>query len=135
MPRAQNGHANASTDKPSRQRDYARLLDDERLRRDGLQLRLDRAEVELNRLLGGHQNAAQIMQLVTRPGDGYAAMVGKAAIMDAKIATYTAGLEEQEAEIARKLTAMPVNPADHSNDLPAEPTNQTEPNGAVKVAA
>lgn len=128
MPRAQNGQTTST-----RQRDYASLLDNAQLMRDGLQLRLDRMENELRRLLGGHQNANQVMQLLTRSGDGYAVLTAKSTMLDAKIAQYTTGLAEQKRETeVQAVSDIPVNPDDTSKDV--EPSAEVS-NGKVKIAA
>jgi hypothetical protein len=127
MPRANQNQTNGSDDRPTRERDYGRLLDDASLMLDGIDARIAKQDRELRRLLGNHQNAAQIMQMISRPGDGYAASVGKRAILDAKMNEYRRGLARQRAENPPevKVSDIPVNPDDHSSDVP---------NGKVAVA-
>lgn len=128
MPRANQTNQTPVT----RERDYARLLDDASLMLDGMDSRIARAERELQNLLGNHQNASKIMQLISRPGDGYAASVGKRAILNAKVREYQRGLDRQNAEAAQTVSDVPVNPDDTSKDV-AESAEHS--NGKVPVAA
>ncbi len=105
---------NGSTE-VKRERDYATLLDDAMLRMDGYSARLSRSERELRRLLGNHQNANQIMQVITRPRDGYGAVSGQMTMLAAKIKLYERGFMEQNA--GRTVVAIPVNPDDDSADV------------------
>jgi hypothetical protein len=79
----------------TRTRDYARLLDDATLMRDGLEMRETRIMRELDRLLGNHEAKPKIMQLITRPGDGLAAVIGKRSVLDAKVRGYERALAER----------------------------------------
>lgn len=133
MPRANQTNQTTVT----RERDYARLLDDASLMLDGMDARLVKAEAELRRLLGNHQNAVQIMQLISRPGDGYAASVGKRAILNAKVREYQRGVDRQRAETAQTVSDIPVNPDDASKDVDPdepEPEHTASTNGKVAVA-
>lgn len=107
-----NGKAAARTKAPT---DYAKMLDDWELRADGLEMRRDRAERELRKLLGGHQNANQIMQIITRPGDGYGATVGKLAIADAQVKRYARLLADNT---VTPVETVPTAPP--ASDTPAD---------------
>lgn len=104
---------------PKSKSDYAALLDDAQLRADGLEMRRERSERELRRLLGGHENANQIMQVITRPGDGYGSTVGKLAVVTAAVQRYQR-LVDANAE------------STETTEVPLTPTEATEPATAGK---
>jgi hypothetical protein len=106
MPSTNPTNGNGNT----RKRDYAELLDDASLKLDGLDARIARSERELRRLLGGHQNAEAIMQLISRPGDGYAVNVGKRAVLARQVDVYRAGLEREQRENGQTVSEIPVSP-------------------------
>ncbi|SRR6266700_4036353 len=94
---SQNG---TKTRAPKAASDYVAMLDDAALKLEGLEARRNRAEAELNRLLGNHENAEKIRQLILRPGDGFAVTVGKAAILDAQAKRYRRLIDAQNATSA-----------------------------------
>src|SRR5215467_10816365 len=120
-----------STGQPTR--DWERLIDDAQLMLDGAAARIERTEREIRRLLGGHQNAAQIMQILgmesgRQPHETYGAMIGKRLGIEAKLKTYRSG---QQNEQARTVSSVPVNPDDTSKDVTVETPAE---NGKVAAA-
>lgn len=102
-------NTNNGSRQPKSKSDYAALLDDAQLRYDGLMARRARAETELNRLLGNHQNAEQIRQLILRPNDGFAATVGKLAVVDANVKRYQRLLDVNNATPTTVEQPAPVS--------------------------
>lgn len=100
--------------KTTRTRDWVTLHEDTSLALDGVEFRIDRMSRELKRLLGNHQNAAPIMQLLTRPNDGYAAMIAKRTVLAVKVTQYAAKVAEMSEQT---VSEIPLNPDDESTTV------------------
>jgi hypothetical protein len=102
MPKA-NGTNGTAVKAAKAATDYAKLLDDAELMRDGLQLRVDRSTRELNRLLGEHPRAAEIRQLFDRTAVNY----GKLQLAERQVTRYTRLVADQT---VTEVTAPPTTP-------------------------
>jgi hypothetical protein len=92
--------------------DYPELLDAAEIRRDGLEVRVRRAEAHIRKLLGGHQNAEAIMQTILRPGDGLAVAAGKLALAERDVVRYQRLIARQAEDAPTVVSEMPTTPSD-----------------------
>src|SRR5262245_9099310 len=116
MPAKANGTNGTARGKAAT--DYAKLLDDAELMRDGLQLRVDRSMRELGRLLGDHPKGTEIRQLFERTAVNY----GKLQLAERQVTRYTRLVADQT---VTEVTAPPTTP----------PTDSERERAASKAAA
>lgn len=115
---AQNGNGtNGKATASKAPTDYAAMLDEAEIRRDGLQLRTDRAERQMNELLGKHPEAEKIRQSLKR----YALDYGR--------------LQLAEAQVTRYMRLLASKMVTVSDQPPTTPPTDSEREAAASAAA
>lgn len=112
-----NGNGNGkSATKTKAPTDYGKAFEEWDDRAEGLERKVERSERELRRLLGGHENATKIMQIIDRPHDGYGALVARRTVA---IHMRDRAKRLLDASTVTPVVSIPIAPTNGETSAPA----------------